>query len=695
MNNIPEILAPAGDTACALAAISAGADAVYLGLKHFSARMQAENFATGELARLTEYAHSKNVRIYVAMNTLLKAQDMDSAFHLISRLERDVHPDAIIMQDLGLAHVARQANFSGELHFSTLANITHATALRTAQEMGAKRVILPRELSIDEVRSMGEACPDDMTLECFVHGALCYCVSGRCYWSSYMGGKSGLRGRCVQPCRRVYSQGGQVMEQRAAFKGDRKQSPTKHVPVRKPAQRSRKVHSGRYFSCLDLSLDVLAKTLLNVPHLASWKIEGRKKGPHYVFHVVTAYKILRDNPTDPKAKKMAESFLEMSLGRTSSRARFLPQKHYVPTAPNDSTSSGLLVGKVHIDAQGRPAIKTHHELLPQDYVRIGVEDQRWHETLSVTRRVPKAGTFVLRVPKHKTPRAGTMVYLIDRREPELMALLKKAQGELAKFPVPIGRPVTAKPHFPPPVKAKRRPDMIVSAHVPRGRETRGSRQGHMALWLSPKAQELSRTIVPKVAWWLPPVIWPEEEATYQRLIKHMCRAGATHFVCNAPWQMGFFSQENEHRYHELDIMAGPFCNIANAGHIAMLQEAGFHGAFVSPELPAEDLLALPSLSALPLGCVIEGFWPVGISRFGLLGIKPEHPFVSPKGEVFWVKNYGANVWLYPAWPLNLNEKRGELEKAGYSFFAHMQENPPDNLPEMRRHGLFNWDEDLL
>ena len=93
--------------------------------------------------------------------------------------------------------------------------------------------------------------------------------------------------------------------------------------------------------------------------------------------------------------------------------------------------------------------------------------------------------------------------------------------------------------------------------------------------------------------------------------------------------------------------------------------------------------------------VLGGFWPVGISRFGLLGIKPNEPFMSPKGEVFWARQYGGNVWLYPGWPLDITAKRQELQQAGYSFFARLEENPPSSLPEMRRQGLFNWDGALL
>ncbi|MCL1985559.1 MAG: U32 family peptidase, partial [Betaproteobacteria bacterium] len=183
----PEILAPAGDLPSFLAALAAGADAVYLGLKHFTARMQSENFSLTELSRMTELAHAEGRRIYVAMNSLLKPGDIDAALRLIARLERDVHPDALITQDLGMSELARQAGFRGELHFSTLANVTHSTALKAAQAAGASRVILPRELSIDEIRMTAENCPPGLDLESFVHGALCWCVSGRCYWSSFLG----------------------------------------------------------------------------------------------------------------------------------------------------------------------------------------------------------------------------------------------------------------------------------------------------------------------------------------------------------------------------------------------------------------------------------------------------------------------------------------------------------------------------
>ncbi|WP_308771127.1 U32 family peptidase [uncultured Bilophila sp.] len=657
MTRKPEILAPAGDTQSFLAAMAAGADAVYLGLKHFSARMQADNFGSAELSRMVELANENGRRIYVAFNTLVKPDDVPAAGRLIARLARDVKPHGLIIQDPGVLALARQAGYEGGLFLSTLANLTHPASLLAAKELGADRVILPRELSIDEVKQISAACPEGLDLEMFIHGALCWCVSGRCYWSSYMGGKSGLRGRCVQPCRRVYKQ---------------------------------RNHSGRFFSCLDLSLDVLAKTITDIPHLSCWKIEGRKKGPHYVYHVVTAYKMLRDNPDDPQARKDAEKILEMALGRPSTRARFLPQRMSEPTSPDGQTSSGRLVGKVQADAEGRPFFKPHIELISYDYLRVGYEDENWHSTLPVTRRTPKAGTFTLRLPRHKTPKAGTPVFLIDRREPELVQLIAEWKRKLDRCKGSEPTAVEFAPKMPKPAHPRRRPDMTLRASLPYGSETRRSRNSVIGLWLSPKSvREVSRTVAPNMAWWLPPVIWPDEEELWKRIINEAIRNGAKHFVCNEPWQAVFF------KGREVDLVAGPFCNAANAFTLASFAKLGFSAAFVSPELTKEDFLTLPKVSPLPLGIVLAGFWPMGIGRHDPFGIRPNEVFQSPKGEGFWTRRYGQNTWIYPAWPLDITAHRPELEAVGYSFFARMEENPPKSMPVATRPGLFNWEGDLL
>ncbi len=658
LNNKPEILAPAGDMNAFLAALAAGADAVYVGLKHFSARMQAENFSLTELSRMVMLANKHSRRVYIAFNTLVKPNDISSAANLIARLARDVKPHALIIQDLGLAEIARQVGYKGEIHFSTLSNLTHSQAFDVALKCGASRVLLPREFSIDEIKEASQKCPEELDFEIFIHGALCYCVSGRCYWSSYMGGKSGLRGRCVQPCRRIYKQ---------------------------------KSREGRFFSALDFSLDILVRSLKEIQHLKSWKIEGRKKGAHYVYHTVTAYKMLRDEGDDPQVRKMAERLLKMALGRESTRAKFLPQRESNPAPKEGQTSSGLLIGKVQIDEKGQAFIKPHQPMINQDYLRIGSEDEKWHATMSVRRSVPKAGTLSLKLPRHKTPKAGTPVFLIDRREPELIALLQTWQKDLDSFKVKEPKAAIAKLDFPERYWGKPKiSDMKVRSSIPTGMETRRSRGHRNSIWLSPRAsKEISRTVAKDMAWWLPPVIWQNEEDSWKRLIREVVRNGAKNFVTGSPWQIGLFDN-----IENLNIIAGPFCNVSNAYATNALKNLGFKAAFASPELSKEDFMLLPSTSALPLGVLISGFFPVAISRFEP-ALTQNEVFSSPKKEQFWIKKYGQNTWIFPAWQLDLSEKKQELQKAGYSFFASLSEYPPSSVQETNRSGLFNWENDLL
>lgn len=663
-NIIPEILAPAGDTDCFLAALAAGANGIYLGLKNFSARMQAKNFGIEELARLIELAHSTNCKVYVAMNNLLKQKELEPAYRLTRRLASLAQPDGLIIQDLAMIDIARQADFRGTLAFSTLANISAPADLACAKELGADMVIVPRELSLDELMQMGEACPPGLGLECFVHGALCYCVSGRCYWSSYMGGKSGLRGRCVQPCRRVYA---------------------RETGLRK-GQKTRKKRAGeRYFSCQDLELLPVVRKLLRVPNLVSWKIEGRKKGPHYVYHAVLAYRILRDQGEYSQQRKMAQELLEYALGRPGVRARFLPQRKYQPMAPFGQTSSGLLAGKIRTKPNGEISLKTHIELLPKDYLRVGVEDESWHETTSVSRAVPKAGELKLGLAKHKIPPAGTPVYLIDRREPALLSLISEWRRRLAKIPKKKVEPVKNVLELPAAHLAGKIPDMVVRDQF---EKTHG--RALSCIWLSSRSIKISPTLYSKTFFWLPPAIFPEDDDRIKKLIMDLWKNGARQFVCNSPWQRGFFP---ELLSKDALLIAGPFCNIANSLAVMEIAKLGYQAAFVSPELSQEDFLILPKTSPLPLGLVIAGNWPVGLSRFGLIGLESGDSFESPRLEKFWSANRAGLSWIFPAWPLDLTDKRKMLEKAGYSFFAILEEK--NDKAKADRPGLFNWEGKLL
>lgn len=658
-SSLPEILAPVGNTECFLAALAAGADAVYLGMRHFSARMEAENFDGPQLGRLIALAHKNGCKVYVAMNNLIRPGELEQAWNQTRLLASQIPVDGLIIQDLGMVALARQAGFKNHLAFSTLANVSFPAGLAQAGKMGANRVIVPRELSLDEMRLMGEAAPPGLDLECFVHGALCYCVSGRCYWSSYMGGRSGLRGRCTQPCRRKYT----------------------------PIDTARNAGGKRLFACQDLEIGVIAKTLLTVPNLDCWKIEGRKKGPHYVFHAVTAYRLLRDNPGDSAVKNMAADILALALGRPGVKANFLSQRPIQPMNPEKQTSSGLLAGKIAFNQKGECVLRPRLDLIPGDYLRIGVEDEHWHATLPVRRGAPKGGSLTLKLERHKTPKTGTPVFLIDRRESELEKILADWRRKLEALPMPTIRETTGAPKLPQKRVARRLPSMMVSWRPLESRQRRDAAQG---LWLSRECLKLPERSISSSFFWLPPDLWPESQGEIADIIASLLKGGARHFVCNSPWQRIFFPENTA----DLLLLAGPFCNTANALAIGELAKAGFAAAFASPELPGEDLKILARQSCLPLGLVLEGYFPVGISRFGLAGLKAGQCFASPKGEIFWTAQHGEAVWIYPGWKLDLREKRKELEKAGFSFFATFRETPPDDLPGKTRPGLFNWAGDL-
>ena len=197
-----ELLAPAGSFSSLKAAIQGGADAVYMGGRSFSARRYAQNFSDKELEQAVSLAHDNGVKAYVAVNTLIKDAEMRSAVDFIRYLQR-IGTDAVILQDVGLLHSIREIEI--EKHASTQMGIHSRDGLAWAHDHGIRRVILARELSLPELAFLAEESP--VELEVFVHGALCYCISGQCLFSSMAGGRSGNRGACAQPCRKPYRMG--------------------------------------------------------------------------------------------------------------------------------------------------------------------------------------------------------------------------------------------------------------------------------------------------------------------------------------------------------------------------------------------------------------------------------------------------------------------------------------------------------
>ncbi|MDA8141444.1 MAG: U32 family peptidase [Desulfobacteraceae bacterium] len=646
----PEILAPAGNRESFLAALAAGADAVYCGLKSYSARMAATNFQPKELAELVDLAHRQNAKVYLTVNTLIKPNELLPLGRQLDWITQHAKPDALIVQDLAVMGLAKQVGYNGEFHLSTLANVSQPAALpHLVKTLGVQRVVLPRELNIEEIKLMAAACPPELGLELFVHGALCYGVSGRCYWSSYMGGKSGLRGRCVQPCRRRYTH-----------------------------ERDEK----RFFACQDLSLDVLVKVLAEIPQVRAWKIEGRKKGPHYVYYTVAAYKMLRDEGQDAQAKRSAVGLLEQSLGRPGTHYHFLPQRPQNPIDTSTDSASGLLVGTIR-GGREKPYIEPRLDLFSGDKLRIGYEDEEGHQTLDLNQSVPKGGKYFFKTAKGGAAGKSLPVFLIDRRESYLADEIQRLERQIRTVATPPEDQSSFNLRLAP--GGPRNPNVRLM-HVMRHAGARIPKTS-LALWLTADiVRRLPAGQVSTTWWWLPPVIWPGEEALWQQLIKDLLAKEAQRFVLNAPWQVAFF-----HRSSELSLWAGPFCNIANPLAVRALKLLGFHGAIVSPELGRQDMENLAAKSVLPLGAVVSGQWPFCVSRVLAEDLKPGQTFVSPKGEEGWVQRYGELYWIFPNWPIQLQSAQNTLTKAGYRLLVHLEEPIPKSVQIKKRPGKWNWE----
>ncbi len=252
-----EILAPAGNEECAYAAINAGADAIYLGLTSFSARDSAENFDVEKLTKLCAYAAVLGVKVYVALNTIVKDGEVED-FIKSAVAAHNAGASAVIIQDIYLGSVIKKMYPQITLHLSTQAGACNDYAARMAKEHGFSRIIAARETSLDNLSTMS----DIIECEAFVQGALCTCFSGQCYFSSFVGGNSGNRGRCKQPCRKKYSW-----------------------------NRSGYESFAYRLSLSDLCVGEDIAKLVEAG-VSSFKIEGRLRRPEYVAAAVIYYKKL-------------------------------------------------------------------------------------------------------------------------------------------------------------------------------------------------------------------------------------------------------------------------------------------------------------------------------------------------------------------------------------------------------------------
>ena len=270
-----ELLSPAGSPEAVIAAVQNGADAVYLGFGDFNARRSAHNFTPDEFEKAVRYCRLRNCKVYVTLNTLVNDREMTAAVNA-ARMASEKGADAILVQDFGLAKVLRRTVPDIPLHASTQMSIHNLAGAEAAAQLGMTRIVLARELSLEEIRFISKHCSTET--EVFVHGALCFCHSGQCYMSAMIGRRSGNRGMCAQPCRMQYSLGGRMDDYPLSLKDN----------------------------CLANRLQALEEA-----GVACVKIEGRMKRPEYTGIVTGVYsKLLKEkrNPTPDEMELLARTF---------------------------------------------------------------------------------------------------------------------------------------------------------------------------------------------------------------------------------------------------------------------------------------------------------------------------------------------------------------------------------------------------
>ncbi|MBO5760048.1 MAG: U32 family peptidase [Lentisphaeria bacterium] len=398
----PELLAPAGNLACALAAFDCGADAVYCGLKKFNARERTENFSFEEMSKLISYAHKRSKKVYVTFNTLVKEEELPEAASFLALLN-SLAPDAVIVQDLGVAKMAKEFFPRLVLHGSTQMGLHNSAGLEFAKAMGLSRVIMERQTTLKELEMMLEK-DTGIEVEMFIHGALCCCISGSCFLSSWLGGWSGNRGKCKQPCRRRYrsSQG-----------------------------------NGFFLSAQDLCMVEKIPELMKL-NIASFKIEGRLRRPDYVENVVSAYRLVMDAAKEDESGKTfrevlpkAKEILSHTCGRKWSEGFYHPQSAKNLVKHDAMGVSGLLAGKVTHCASNGFSVQTSRPLAVGDMLRIQPKSGDDGPSLEITKMLVK-GRSAAFLPRN------TEGFIFADKEIPRDGIIYKTSGKCKDYSARIG-----------------------------------------------------------------------------------------------------------------------------------------------------------------------------------------------------------------------------------------------------------------
>ena len=691
----PELLAPAGSLEVFATAVEEGADAVYIGAPAWNARALAKNFTPEELAAMIDYGHKNGVKVYLAMNSLVKEEEIPQLVELLALLEQ-LAPDALIIQDLGLYSLVRKYFPSFALHASTLMGAHNSLAVEQFAGMGFKRVVLAREVTLAETIKIHARCP--VELEVFVHGALCFSYSGLCLFSSYLGGKSGLRGRCVQPCRRRYSW----------------------------ADAGRGQHPGYFFSMNDLEAIELLPQLARAG-VVSFKIEGRMRSASYVGAVVKAYRQIidaGDNIAD--VLPQVRGLLHDAMGRRPTAGYFSTPQPADAITPFQTGNIGHFLGRVTGSRGGQVSVILQEAVESGDRVRLHQEESGERSSFTVKEirrdgrvfdRGGKGEEVSLFLPGVQAA-AGDVLYKVDVRSRRQMEARKGRLTPPAQFKKMIekagkqGRaqsvlkalalgPATGPQH--------QRPAVPRGRQVTSGKQLAGGRRDKPAglpVWLKggdlrllnqavverperllvtldreslkqlQQQKKSQQQLLKAITWVLPPVILEEDVPFYRQSVTELVRQGFRQWMIGHIGQLQLFAAPaggagaggRRPSAAQPELCGDYTLNVLNSLAVGLLREMGVETVLLAIEADREALQKVCAHKKKSrAGLVVFGRPPLFTARLQPDFFQFNKTFISPRGERFeLVRKWGQTLAL-PDKPFSLYSQLAGLKEAGFDF----------------------------
>jgi len=569
-----ELLAPAGSPEALNAALGEGADAVYLGLRSFNARMRSANFAFNQFEASLQVIHEHGKKVYVTVNTVFEERETDRVYQLLQFLNR-LKPDGIIVQDLGVLKMARDNFPSLDLHASTQMNVASSRGCHFLSRQGFKRAVLARELTLEEIRTVRQSTP--LELEVFVHGALCVSASGVCLFSSYLGGKSANRGSCTQACRRLYES-----ETKKAF----------------------------FFSPDDLQLIDYVPDLIDMG-IDSFKIEGRMKSAEYVGTVVAAYRHLIDNCQSDRERALAKAkaMLQADFARRKTTF-FVGSDNPDFIHPDQAGGTGIHLGKVKdiraVDEEHWAVMNSFDGLAEGDSVRIHRADDSGRITAKIRGVKSQVSGMLLKIDGDW--RQNDDIYLIQtasmaRRYKNVLphsldryrAFPSRDEAPRPQFTMPPKKDVSSLPAgyyalvgkvadlhavlAAAPQKAMIVFDKLNAESMRKNESTIPYKRDRLVLWLDPYYPEGD-------------VAWLEPELDY------WISRGVRYIVANNLGHLGYL------RGKDLDVIAGPWLYAFNLWAAGFLFDQGVRYLIPPMEISKQNFMriteSVPPSAMMPI-----------------------------------------------------------------------------------------------